>query len=85
MRKLAVGLIISGLRPETLGSADGKDGLKSSDFPEMKIENGKVKFEKTPHNGKYKIHIEQGKEHLLLISKQGRIHVSEKVSRITYE
>jgi site-specific recombinase XerC/dsDNA-binding SOS-regulon protein len=47
--KVAISLLaFSGLRPETLGNAEGKDGLKLSDFPEMKIENGKVEFEKIP-------------------------------------
>ena len=47
--KLEISLLaFSGLRPETLGNAEGKDGLKLSDFPEMKIENGKVEFEKIP-------------------------------------
>ena len=41
-------LAFSGLRPETLGNAEGNDGLKISDFPEMRIDNGKVVFDKTP-------------------------------------
>ncbi len=47
--KLAISLLaFSGLRPETLGNAEGTDGLRISDFPEMKIDNGKVEFEKIP-------------------------------------
>ena len=47
--RVAISLLaFSGLRPETLGNAEGKDGLKILDFPEMKIDNGKVKFEKIP-------------------------------------
>ncbi len=47
--RVAISLLaFSGLRPETLGNAEGKDGLKLSDFPETKIENGKVEFEKIP-------------------------------------
>ena len=47
--RLAISLLaFSGLRPETLGNAEGKDGLKISDFPELRIENGKVEFDKTP-------------------------------------
>jgi site-specific recombinase XerC len=41
-------LAFSGLRPETLGNAEGNDGLRVSDFPEMRIDNGKVVFDKTP-------------------------------------
>ncbi|QRF76211.1 site-specific tyrosine recombinase XerC [Thermoplasmatales archaeon] len=47
--RLAISLLaFSGLRPETLGNAEGKDGMRVSDLPEMKIENGKVEFEKIP-------------------------------------
>jgi site-specific recombinase XerD len=38
----------SGLRIETLGNYEGTDGLRIKDFPEMKIENGEVVFEKVP-------------------------------------
>ncbi|TFG10473.1 MAG: hypothetical protein EU535_08260 [Promethearchaeota archaeon] len=33
---------------ETLGNYKGDDGLRISDFPEMKIENGEVTFKKIP-------------------------------------
>ena len=47
--RLAISLMaFSGLRPETLGNAEGKDGLKISDFPEMRMDDGKVEFEKIP-------------------------------------
>ncbi len=47
--RLAISLLaFSGLRPETLGNAEGTDGLKISDFPEMRIDSGKVEFDKTP-------------------------------------
>ena len=36
------------LRPETIGNYDGTDGLRLKDFPELKIQNGKVTFEKIP-------------------------------------
>jgi hypothetical protein len=36
------------LRPETIGNFDGTDGLRLKDFPELKIQSGKVIFEKTP-------------------------------------
>ncbi len=38
----------SGLRPESLGSYKGDDGLRIKDLPEMKIENGNVTFSKSP-------------------------------------
>jgi site-specific recombinase XerC len=47
--RLAISLLaFSGLRPETLGNAEETDGLKISDLPEMRIENGKVDFDKVP-------------------------------------
>ena len=47
--RLAISLLaFSGLRPETLGNAEGRDGLRISDFPEMRIDSGKVEFGKTP-------------------------------------
>ncbi|MHB1812661.1 MAG: hypothetical protein ACYCPR_09665 [Thermoplasmataceae archaeon] len=47
--RLAISLLaFSGLIPETLGNAEGKDGLRVSDFPEMKIDKGKVEFDKVP-------------------------------------
>ena len=36
------------LRPESIGNHDGTDGLMLKDLPELKIQNGKVIFEKTP-------------------------------------
>jgi hypothetical protein len=38
----------SGVRLEVLGDYLGLDGLRISDFPEMKIEDGKVVFSKVP-------------------------------------
>jgi hypothetical protein len=37
-----------GLRPETLGDYEGKDGLMIRDFPEAKINSGSIRFETTP-------------------------------------
>ena len=38
----------SGVRPEVLGNYEGHDGLTFGDFPEMKIENNAIVFEKIP-------------------------------------
>ncbi len=47
--KVAVALMaFSGLRPATLGDAQGRDGLKVKDLPEMEIKDGKVTFSKVP-------------------------------------
>ena len=41
-------MAFSGLRPETLGNYNGTDGLKLSDFPELRINQGKIEFLKIP-------------------------------------
>ena len=47
--KVAIVLIaFADLRPQTLGNDDGSDGLTIKDFPELKMESGKVTFEKVP-------------------------------------
>jgi integrase len=38
----------SGLRPEVLGNYLGNDGLTLGDFPELRIENGTVRFDRVP-------------------------------------
>jgi len=38
----------SGIRPEVIGNHDGSDGLRLGDIPELEIEEGRVKFTKTP-------------------------------------
>jgi hypothetical protein len=47
--KIAVALIaFADLRPQTVGNHNGLDGLMLKDLPEVRIENGEVKFEKIP-------------------------------------
>jgi integrase len=41
-------MAFSGLRPATIGSADGADGLKVGDLPELEVKSGKVAFAKVP-------------------------------------
>jgi hypothetical protein len=38
----------SGVRPEVIGNHDGSDGLRLGDIPELEVEEGRVKFIKTP-------------------------------------
>jgi len=38
----------SGLRPATIGNAEGTDGLKLGDLPEVEIRGGEVSFAKVP-------------------------------------
>jgi site-specific recombinase XerC len=48
-QKVAISLMaFSGFRDQTLGDLTGVDGLKISDFPEMKIANGTVEFNAIP-------------------------------------
>ena len=47
--KVVVSLMaFSGLRPATIGDAQGLDGLKMKDLPELEIKDGKVSFGKVP-------------------------------------
>jgi len=48
IRVAEVLMAFADLRPETIGNYDGTDGLRLKDFPELKIQNGKVIFEKIP-------------------------------------
>ena len=48
VRVAEVLMAFADLRPETIGNYDGTDGLRLKDFPELKIQNGKVTFEKIP-------------------------------------
>ena len=41
-------MAFSGLRPETIGNFNGTDGLKLSDLPELRINEGKIEFVKVP-------------------------------------
>lgn len=47
-RLCAVLMAHSGVRPEVLGNYRGNDGLRLSDFPELKLRKGTVEFETTP-------------------------------------
>lgn len=41
-------MAFANLRPEAIGNHDGADGLRLKDFSEVKIQNGKIVFEKIP-------------------------------------
>lgn len=41
-------MAFSGLRPESLGDYEGKDGLRVGDIPDLKLEGGKAFFENIP-------------------------------------
>jgi len=47
--RVAVALMaFAGVRPEVLGDYTGKDGLRISDLPELKITRSRIEFEKMP-------------------------------------
>ncbi|PMB76221.1 MAG: hypothetical protein C0177_07260, partial [Fervidicoccus fontis] len=47
--KVAIALIaFAGLRPQSIGNHDGTDGLMLKDLPELRIDGGKLVFEKIP-------------------------------------
>jgi len=47
--KVAASLMgFSGLRPATIGNAEGTDGLKLGDLPEVEVRDGSVAFAKVP-------------------------------------
>ncbi|RKY84600.1 site-specific integrase [candidate division KSB1 bacterium] len=47
-RAVVVLMAHSGLRPQSLGNYNGTDGLRIKDFPEMKIYEDEISFEKIP-------------------------------------
>ena len=71
-------LAFSGLRPETLGNAEGNDGLKISDFPEMRIDNGKVVFDKTPTMVNVRYTLSKAKNsYFTFLAQEGMTHLKE--------
>ena len=71
-------LAFSGLRPETLGNAEGNDGLRVSDFPEMRIDNGKVVFDKTPTMVNVRYTLSKAKNsYFTFLAQEGMTHLKE--------
>jgi hypothetical protein len=48
VRVAEVLIAFADLRPHTLGNHDGSDGLTLRDMPELRVENGKVSFDRLP-------------------------------------
>jgi hypothetical protein len=48
VRVAEVLIAFADLRPHTLGNYNGSEGLTLRDFPELRIENGQVSFERVP-------------------------------------
>jgi hypothetical protein len=71
-RVAAVLIAHAGLRPETLGSYKGDDGLRVSDFPEMEIRRRRVSFKKMPAFVKVRSPLSKtGHEYLSFLSEEG--------------
>ena len=62
----------SGIRPMSLGKSDGSDGLEVRDLPEMRIEGGKVSFDKLPTRMVVRSNISKtSKEYLTFLASEG--------------
>ncbi len=85
--KLAISLLtFSGLRPETLGNAEGTDGLRISYFPEMRVNNGKVEFEKIPTLVNVRYTLSKAKHtYFSFLGQEGAMYLKEYLeSRVKY-
>lgn len=85
--RLAISLLaFSGLRPETLGNAEGTDGLKISDFPEMRIDNGKVEFDKVPTMVSVRYTLSKAKNsYFTFLSQEGMTYLKEYLESVMKE
>ena len=62
--KTAIALMsFAGLRPVYICLDDGSDALRIGDIPELKIENGRVSFEKVPIRIRVRAVLNKGKKH----------------------
>jgi hypothetical protein len=79
-RVAAVLIAHAGLRPETLGSYKGDDGLKISDFPEIEIRRRRVSFKKVPTFITVRSNLSKaGHEYLTLLSEEGCGYLKEEL------
>jgi hypothetical protein len=79
-RAAAVLIAHSGLRPESLGSYKGDDGLRISDFPEIKIHGKSVSFKKVPALIRVRSNLSKaGHEYLTFLSEEGCGYVKEEL------
>ena len=70
----------AGLRPETLGSYKGEDGLRISDFPEIKIQRKRVSFKKVPTFIRVRGSLSKaGHEYLSFLSEEGCGYLKEEL------
>jgi len=74
----------SGMRPEVLGNYMGDNGLKIGDFPDIKIENERVSFERIPAMIVVRPELSKArKQYITFIGSEGCFYISSLVeSRI---
>ena len=72
----------SGLRPQVLGTADGRDGLEIRDFPEMLVENGEVSFTTKPTMVRVRRELSKGKHrYFTFLGEEGCTYLKEYLER----
>jgi hypothetical protein len=65
-------LAFSGMRIETIGNHKGDDGLVVGDFPELKISDGKIEFEKLPTVVKVRPNLSKTRhQYITFLTKEG--------------
>lgn len=78
VRVSAIMMAHSGLRVETIGNYKGTDGLRVKDFPEMKIENGKIIFQQIPTLLIVKHELSKaGHQYLTFLSEEGCQYIQD--------
>ena len=71
-------MAFSGLRPETLGSYKGTNGLKLSDIKDLEIKNEKIEFKKIPTEITVRPELSKARhQYLTFISKEGCEYMKE--------
>ena len=71
-------MAFSGVRPETIGSYKGNNGLKISDIKDMKIINGKIEFIKIPMEITVRPELSKARhQYLTFLSEEGSRYMKE--------
>ncbi|MGD0328843.1 MAG: site-specific integrase [Nitrososphaeria archaeon] len=77
-RLAAVLMAFADLRPESIGNYNGSDGLKLSDLPEIRIENGQVVFDKMPTMIVVRASLSKARhKHFTFLSSEGFTYLKE--------
>ncbi len=65
-------LAYSGIRPNVIGNRSGSDGLRISDIPELRVENGRITFEEIPVMIKVRRNLSKaGHSYLTFLTREG--------------